>query len=126
MVDDSRAIRVTMMDTLRKINPTAVFVEAGHGEEALRSYIDGRFDMVFLDLVMPGPVDGLSVLRRILELDPRARVAIITGLPDGTPEVVGALSEGAFAYLRKPISSETLRQIVDRATRESGQSGTIR
>lgn len=126
VVDDSRAIRVVMADTLRKLQPSATVVEAPDGESALRSFIEGRFDVVFLDLIMPSGIGGVAVLERLLEVDPRARVAIVTGLGDGTPEVVSALSAGAFAYVRKPITTDALKHVLDKAIRESSHAGTIR
>ena len=126
VVDDSRAIRVALGDTLRKIDASAVVVEAVDGETALKAFVEDRFDLVFLDLVMPGPVDGLATLRRMLEMEPRTRVAVVTGLPDGTPEVVEALSVGAFAYVRKPVTAELVRQTLERVGRESGRSSSIR
>ena len=126
VVDDSRAIRVVLADALAKAHPGATVVQAASGEEALAAYAKDRFDLVFLDLVMPGTLDGVAVLRRILEAEPRARVAVVTGLTDDAPEVIAALSEGACDYLRKPVSADAVRKILDRVARESGQAGSIR
>lgn len=127
LVDDSRAIRVVLADTLRKLHSSAAFVEAKDGEEALRAFTEQpRFDVVFLDLVMPGGLDGLAVLRSMLEIEPRTRIAIVTGLQDSANEVIGALSEGAFAYIRKPVTTDSVRHVLEKAARESGQAGTIR
>lgn len=75
---------------------------------------------------MPGALDGVATLRKMLDLDPRTRVAIVTGLQDGADEVINALSEGAFAYVRKPITTEAMRSVLEKAARESRQAGTIR
>jgi DNA-binding response OmpR family regulator len=79
---------------------------AGDGEEALRLCLVHTYDLVILDLVMPG-IDGSSVLRRILEIDPSQQVLILSARDD-TPTKVALLDRGADDYLSKPFSLEEL------------------
>src|SRR5262245_26731463 len=89
-------------------------VSATEGQRALALLETERPDVVLTDLQVPG-VDGLTVLRRALQLDPDVAVVVITG--HGTVEsAVEAMREGAFDFLLKPLpSNEALRLVVERA-----------
>jgi DNA-binding NtrC family response regulator len=86
---------------------------ATDGQRALALIESERPDVVLTDLQMPG-ADGLTVLRRALELDADAVVVLITG--HGTVEsAVEAMRAGAFDYLLKPLpSNDALRIVVER------------
>jgi DNA-binding NtrC family response regulator len=87
---------------------------ATEGQRALALLETERPDVVLTDLQMPG-VDGLTVLRRAVEVDPDVVVIVITG--HGTVEsAVEAMRAGAFDYLLKPLpSNDALRLVVERA-----------
>jgi DNA-binding NtrC family response regulator len=89
-------------------------VTATDGQRALTLLESERPDVVLTDLHMPG-ADGLTVLRRALQLDADATVVVLTG--HGTVEsAVEAMRAGAFDYLLKPLpSNDALRLIVERA-----------
>jgi DNA-binding NtrC family response regulator len=89
-------------------------VTATDGQQALTLLEDERPDVVLTDLRMPG-ADGITVLKRALQLDPDAAVVVITG--HGTVEsAVEAMRAGAFDYLLKPLpSNDALRLVVERA-----------
>ena len=86
---------------------------ATDGERALGLLEAERPEIVLTDLRMPR-VDGLTILRRALELDPDAVVIVVTG--HGTVQsAVEAMRAGAFDYLLKPLpSNEALRMVVER------------
>jgi two-component system copper resistance phosphate regulon response regulator CusR len=79
---------------------------ARDGEEGLRLALAHRYDLVVLDLVMPG-LDGHAVLRRILERKPSQPVLILSALND-TASKVSSLERGAEDYISKPFSLEEL------------------
>jgi two-component system copper resistance phosphate regulon response regulator CusR len=79
---------------------------AGGGEEGLRLALAHPYDLVVLDLVMPG-LDGHAVLRRILERKPSQPVLILSALND-TASKVSSLERGAEDYISKPFSLEEL------------------
>jgi DNA-binding NtrC family response regulator len=90
-----------------------VCLTAGDGERALQLLETERPDVILTDLQMPG-ADGMTVLRRALELDPDVVVIVITGHGTVT-SAVEAIKTGAFDYLLKPLpSNETLRLVVER------------
>jgi len=86
---------------------------ATQSEQAIQLLTAEHPDVVITDLQMPG-TDGLTLLRRTLEVDPDAVVVVITG--HGTVEsAVEAMRAGAFDYLLKPLSSnDALRLVVER------------
>ena len=98
----------------------SVLSEEGHvarmaqtGDEALRLIREESFDVVLLDLRIPGS-GGLRVLRAIREASPETQVVVITGYPsiDYAKE---AIRLGAFEFMAKPFASQTLRELVSRA-----------
>jgi two-component system response regulator PilR (NtrC family) len=83
------------------------------GEEALEKYAAQRFDLVLLDLLMPG-MDGIEVLRAIKRIQPQAVVVIITAYAS-VESAIEAMKIGAFDYVQKPFKHEELLLIVARA-----------
>jgi DNA-binding NtrC family response regulator len=85
---------------------------AASTEEALALARAEVFDVVLADVRMPG--DGASLPRRVRDIWPEARVILMTGFDrPGVREK--ALSEGAFAYLYKPIRLAELHAVIGRA-----------
>ena len=74
---------------------------AGNGEEALYALGQQRFDLVLLDLRMPG-IDGMAVLKAIKQTWPETQVVIITGYPN-IETAKEAVRLGAYGYLAKPV-----------------------
>jgi len=83
------------------------------GEEALEKYTSQKFDLVLLDLLMPG-MDGIEVLRAIKRIQPQAVVVIITAYAS-VESAIEAMKIGAFDYVQKPFKHEELLLIVARA-----------
>src|SRR5271169_5013774 len=78
VVDDEEIVRLSLM---RVLAGPSCEVEAGfNGVEAVREMKRHPFDVVMLDLRLPGP-DGMSVLRTIRQLWPESQVVVITGYP---------------------------------------------
>jgi DNA-binding NtrC family response regulator len=111
IIDDDPAIRDSCGQVLKreryKVN------EAQDGTEGLRLFKKESFDVVFLDLKLPG-LDGMEVLSKIKEENPETPVVIITGYAS-IKSVVEAMNRGAFNYLAKPFSPEELRLVTDKA-----------
>jgi excisionase family DNA binding protein len=80
VVDDDPIIGQFFTKILEPYKEFQVTV-ASSGQEALAVFSSQRFDMLFLDLVMPG-MDGVEVLKNLRQLSPQIPVAIITGYPD--------------------------------------------
>lgn len=109
LCDDSRALR---MLTAQQIDACGYDLagEAENGEVAVERYRALRPSVVLLDLVMP-QVDGKEALRRILELDPQARVIVLSSL-GAQNDIEQCLRMGAKSYLQKPIDRDTLARVL--------------
>ncbi len=91
---------------------------AGDGNEALRRFRDRPFDLVVLDIMLPG-LDGIAVCKRLRATGPLP-ILLLTAL-GGTAERVRGLDSGADDYLVKPFAYEELlarvRALLRRTTR---------
>ncbi len=83
------------------------------GREALRKIDDNGYDVLILDIKMPG-IDGLEVLQRVKETHPDIDVIMITGLHE-IEAAVKAMKLGAFDFLPKPFDPAELQMTVSRA-----------
>ena len=99
IVDDDEVVRLSHLRSLKSVACDAE--TADDGEDALRMMERQPFDVVLLDLRMPG-LDGMSVLRTIKQRWPASEVVVITGYP--TIETAKeAVRLGAHDYLAKPV-----------------------
>jgi PAS domain S-box-containing protein len=87
--------------------------DAGTVAGAIELIRTQRFNAIILDLGLPDG-DGFQVLKETQRLDPSLPIVVVTA-HISHDRTVGALSEGAFAYLTKPYHQEELRQILRRA-----------
>lgn len=110
VVDDDDAIRVSFEKFFAKAGHMAVIVE--NGAQALEKIKSRQFDLAFVDLRLPG-ISGIDLLKKIRMMNPRMDIVIITGY--GTVETaVEAMKFGAYDYIQKPFSLETIRYVLDK------------
>ncbi len=111
VIDDETIIRVSCE---RALIPEGYGVKsASSGEEGLALMEKEPFDLILLDIKMPD-MDGIEALERIKERWPEIEVIMITGY--GTVETaVKSLKLGAFNYIEKPFSPDTLLSAVKEA-----------
>ena len=86
------------------------------GEEAIRAYQAEPADVVLMDINMGAGITGIEATEQILELNPRARVVILTTVTPG-PGLIRAIDVGACAVVRKDASDAMLLETVRRAAR---------
>jgi two-component system response regulator AtoC len=111
IVDDELLMRNFLMEALKRKGIEAIAVE--NGEKALHLLKEQSFDMVITDMKMQG-LTGLDVLKYIKEVSPLTLVIIVTAF--GTIEnAVEAMKAGAFHYLIKPFSLESLLANIEKA-----------
>ena len=104
VVDDEPAIRRALRPPLMELG--FQFTEAARGEEALQLLRSGTYDVVLLDINMPG-IGGIETLRRIRSFAPRLPVLMLT-VRDGEDDKIEALEIGADDYITKPFSTREL------------------
>jgi DNA-binding response OmpR family regulator len=95
------------------------------GEEALEKVRDSDFDVIIVDVLMPG-IDGIETLREIKKLKPLTEVIMLTGR--ASPESgVDGMKLGAYDYLRKPFNTkELVSKIGDAFKNKTGHEERIR
>lgn len=111
VADDDALVRGYLVTVLQRDGHT--ITQASDGDEAFRILSETEFDLVVIDVHMPG-MSGLEVLDRLREAGRPVRAIVLTG--DDTPDVVIAAAERqAVRYLSKPIRPETLTAQVETA-----------
>jgi len=117
MIDDDPAMRDSCAQALSRQGCRVQLAE--NGEEGLACIQRNPYDVVLLDLKMPG-IHGLDVLDRIKLIDPDVSVIIITGY--ATVEgAVRSMKNGAFDFIPKPFTPAMLRSVVARALEQRRQ-----
>ena len=111
VVDDERPTRLLMEKELPRAGYTVTTAESG--EEALEKIRSAEFDVILLDLKMPG-IGGMEALRRIKDSGALGEVVILTGHPD-VDTAIAAMKLGAYDYLTKPFKLSELEEILRRA-----------
>ncbi len=83
------------------------------GEEALEKQTKQSFDLILLDLLMPG-LDGIEVLKAVKKIDPQALIIIITAYAS-VESAIAAMKMGAYDYIQKPFKHDELLLVIQRA-----------
>ena len=115
VVDDDQGLRLSIKSTLISAKDFQV-EEAFDGINALEKVKKDQlknFDLVILDVDMPR-LNGLETLKAIKEYDPGMIVVMLTAHATLSDAVV-AVKDGAYDYLSKPVSSEDLMSLIDKA-----------
>ena len=102
IVDDEEVVRRAHLRSLEQTGCRAQAAESG--DEALRVMEERPFDVVLLDLRMPG-LDGMDVLKTIKERWPECEVVVITGYPT-IESAKEAVRLGAYNYIAKPVGPD--------------------
>lgn len=116
IIDDEKSIRNVLKDILG--NEGFSVEEATDGEEGLKKFNSGNFDVVLCDIKMP-KLDGIEFLQKVMETETEVPVIMISG--HGNIETaVDAVKKGAFDYIAKPPDLNrlliTIRNALDKTT----------
>ncbi|MBN1930967.1 MAG: response regulator [Desulfobacterales bacterium] len=111
VIDDEKPT-LTMFRFLLSAYGYSVFT-AENGEEGLKILEREKCPLVLTDIKMPG-MDGIEVLKRIKEMDPRIEVIVVTGHGD-MDLAINALNLDATDFINKPVQREALEQALKRA-----------
>jgi|SRR5437867_531431 len=104
LVDDHTIIRDGLKQILSRDFPQALFGEARNAREALSLIEKTRWNVILLDITMPGQ-SGLDVLKQIKSVQPEAQVLVVTMHPEDQ-YATRVLKAGASGYLTKETASE--------------------
>lgn len=106
IVDDHELIRSGLAELLGREPNVTVVGCAASGEEALAMFSEHTPDVTLVDMRMT-PMDGVEVITRVREIDPSARLIMLTNY-DTDEDVYRGLRAGASSYLRKDVGLEEL------------------
>jgi DNA-binding NtrC family response regulator len=124
IVDDEEDFLETIINRLKKRDIDATGTRSG--EEALEVLKVKPFDVVVLDIKMPGGMDGIDVLKEIKKLYPLTEVILLTGHASVETSIDG-MKLGAFDYLMKPIKlEELLKKIAQAIEKKDAQEQKVR
>jgi two-component system response regulator HydG len=115
VVDDLKSIRLTLGGILEDEGYNVVMAENGY--QAIEAAKQTPFDLVFMDIKMPG-INGVQTFREIKKINPQAMVIMMTAysVEDLIRE---ALEEGAYAVVYKPFDIEKIVSIIESALQKT-------
>jgi putative nucleotidyltransferase with HDIG domain len=111
VVDDEASLREALSTYFRKLGYQVD--TAGSGDEALEKLRQNPFDLMLLDVRMPG-MSGIDVVPEALHARPELAIVMLSAMNDATSAAI-CMQRGALDYLTKPIELTDLGQAVDRA-----------
>jgi len=111
IIDDEPIIHEVLGDLL---SSEGYEVEnSSSGEEALDKHSSQSFELILLDLLLPG-IDGIEVLKKLKKIDPNAVIIIITAFAS-VESAISAMKIGAYDYIQKPFKHDELLITIKRA-----------
>ncbi|TWT31474.1 response regulator [Blastopirellula retiformator] len=111
VADDSSTMRKIILRSLQAVGvPNAT--EAADGDEALKIFKPGDYDLVLTDWNMPGK-NGLEVVQEIRKIDKDVKIMMVTTEAEKS-RVLEAIQAGVSDYLVKPFTADTLREKLEK------------
>jgi CheY-like chemotaxis protein len=116
VVDDDPAVQMTIRLLLERAGHSVAV--AGDGHKGLAAFESGDFDLLFLDIFMPG-MDGLETMRHVQRLRPTVPIVVISGRPlvmdaGAEPDFLAMSTKlGAISSLPKPFKPAALLATVE-------------
>lgn len=111
VVDDNESVRSMLKDYLVSIGYEVETADSG--EDALRKFAPGKFDIIISDFIMP-KIDGMKLLKQIKKEDKKVVFLMITGYPS-FESAIEAIKEGAYDYITKPFNFDDVKIKLERA-----------
>ena len=115
VMDDEDSIRDMVGDILSLHGYMADF--ARNGEEAITLYQENVYDVVILDLTIPGGMGGKETIRELLKIDPKVKAIVSSGY-SSDPIMSYYKQYGFRNVMAKPYKIEELDEIIQRVTTE--------
>ena len=114
LVDDHEVVRQGVRAFLDTQSDLLVVGEAASGEEAVHLAEQLIPDVILMDLVMPGEIDGVEATRRVKNSSPRTQIVVLTSYHEDE-HIFPSIRAGAISYVLKEIGSEELGEVVRKA-----------
>ena len=112
IVDDSPLILKRLSEFLSDLGHQVIL--AHDGKESMEIYRNEIPDLVFMDILMPGP-DGITVMRDILSKHPKARIIIMSSMGQQS-KIIEALQYGAVDFIVKPFEPSKIILALEKAS----------
>ena len=116
LVDDHQVVRQGVRAFLETQTEFAVVAEAESGEQALSLADEYVPDVILMDLVLPGEIDGVEATRQIKKRSPRTQVVVLTSYHEDE-FIFPAIKAGALSYVLKDIGPDELADVIKKAAR---------
>lgn len=116
LVDDHKVVQRGLRSYLEAFDDIVIIGMAVSGEELLTHLAHWEPDVIVMDLLMPGGIDGIETTRRVKEQSPETHVVVLTANIDES-RVLGAIRVGASGYIRKDADPEFLLMAVRSAAK---------
>ena len=104
-VDDRELVVKLMLGILRNLDPDGTHLGATDPQKALSMAKESPLDVAFLDVEMPGEINGLDLGKRLRQCYPKLNIVIITGHSEYAADAFGLDASG---YLLKPLTQEAV------------------
>lgn len=113
LVDDNLQMR-TLLQITFSTSPNDQIIQAENGEDAIKIIRSQPIDIVFLDIMMPGDIDGLQVCEFIKTSEEyKSCFVVLLSAKGQKADIELGLAKGADMYLTKPFSPLALMKIVE-------------
>jgi two-component system chemotaxis response regulator CheY len=110
LIVEDNVVILHILTSLLTIEGYKIAGIACNGLDAVRLYRESQPDIVLMDIMLP-ELDGLEATRRILELDPNAKIIMISSVAE-SDIVKKAIHLGAKDYISKPVHTERLFRVI--------------
>lgn len=114
IVDDHAMVREGLRAFLQLAEDIHVVAEAGTGLEAIELAETEDLDVILMDLVMPGSMDGVAATREISARHPNIHIVALTSFQE-RDRMLGVIEAGAISFLQKDVSPEDLLSTIRQA-----------
>lgn len=114
LVDDHEVVRQGVKTYLDLQDDISVVAEAGSGEAGVAAVAEHAPDVVLIDLMMPGGIDGVEATRQIKQANPRTQVIVLTSYHQDE-HIFPAIRAGALSYLLKSVKAPELADAIRKA-----------
>jgi two-component system response regulator RegA len=121
LVDDDELFLATLARSLSRRGGNVSTVTTF--EDAIKTYQPGIHERIVLDLNLAGD-SGLALLSRIMDIEPQARIVMLTGYAS-VATAVEAIKRGAINYLCKPVTAAELISAYEEEVADTGDSGPL-